>query len=109
MPWKGLNDMVQNAQTNNWIRGFQVSSREDRNMIISNLQYADDALIFFCEPDINQVRMVRVLNILFESIFGLHINLNKSYIYQVIEVSNLPSLSNILGGRNGELPTTYFG
>lgn len=99
--------MLQKAQTNNWFRGFKVSSREESNMTITHLQYADDTLIF-CEADLNQVGMLRVIFILFEAISGLHINWNKSFIYPLMKW-DLQRLSDILGGRIGYLPTTYLG
>ena len=105
---EGLNDMLKRAQTNNWIRGFKVNCRADSNMRISHLQYADDTLVF-CEADREQLKVLRVIFILFEATSGLRINWYKSFIYPVNEVMELQSLGDILGGNVGELPTVYLG
>nr|XP_009628447.1 uncharacterized protein LOC104118792 [Nicotiana tomentosiformis] len=100
--------MLKRAQTNNWIKGFNVNCRADSNMMISHLQYADDTLVFW-EADREQLKVLRVIFIHFEAISGLHINWHKSYIYPVNEVMELQSLADILGGNVGELPAVYLG
>lgn len=45
----------------------------------------------------------------FEAVFELSINLAKSELFRVGEVSNLEVLTSILGCRIGSLPTTYLG
>lgn len=89
-------------------RGFKVNCRADCNMRISHLQYADDTLVF-CESDREQLKVLRVIFILFEATSGLRINWYKSFIYQVNEVMELQSLADILGGNVGEMPTIYLG
>ncbi|XP_059284805.1 uncharacterized protein LOC132038094 isoform X2 [Lycium ferocissimum] len=108
MEFTGLNDMLKTAQTNRWIKGFNVSTMSGDNLEISHLQYADDTLIV-CDADIEQLKILRVIFILFEAISGLHINWNKSFLYPVNEVTNINMLAGILGGKVGELPTIYLG
>ncbi|WMV40485.1 hypothetical protein MTR67_033870 [Solanum verrucosum] len=43
------------------------------------------------------------------AVSGLHINWSKSFIYPVNTVVNIEDLANTLGGKVGELPTTYLG
>nr|XP_016435896.1 PREDICTED: uncharacterized protein LOC107762088 [Nicotiana tabacum] len=105
---EGLNDLVKVAQTNEWIRGFKVSSRANSNMRISHLQYADDTLVF-CEAESEHVKILRVIFILFEAFSGLHINWQKSFICPINEVPGIQNLANILGGTVGELPTVHLG
>ena len=105
---EGLNDMLKIAQEKSWLRGFRVSSRVGADLEITHLQYADDTLVF-CDANQNQLKILRVIFVLFEAISGLHINWNKSFLYPVNEVPDLPSLARILGGRTGVLPTTYLG
>jgi len=62
-----------------------------------------------CDANRNQLKILRVIFVLFEAISGLHINWNKSFLNPVNEVPDLPSLARILGGRKGDLPTTYLG
>ena len=52
---------------------------------------------------------MRVIFNIFEAVSGLHINCSKSFIYPVNIVINIEELTNILGGKVGELPTTYLG
>lgn len=84
---------------------------KDRNILglpISYLQYADDTLVF-CGAEIEQLKHLRVIFVLFEAISGLHINWGKSYVYPVNEVPNINELSNIKGGKVGGLPSIYLG
>ncbi|WMV58899.1 hypothetical protein MTR67_052284 [Solanum verrucosum] len=57
----------------------------------------------------SQLKYLRVILILFEAISGLHINWRKSFIFPVNEVPRISMLANILGGKIGDLPTTYLG
>lgn len=47
--------------------------------------------------------------VVFEGMSGLHINQRKNYLYPINEVTNMETLTNILGGEVGALPTTYLG
>ncbi|WMV12004.1 hypothetical protein MTR67_005389 [Solanum verrucosum] len=106
---EGLNDMLKIAQEKLWLRGFKVSSRVGADMEITHLQYADDTLVFY-DANRNQFKILRVIFVLFEAISGIHINWNNSFLYPVNEMKSLiPSLARILGGRTGDLPTTYLG
>ncbi|KAG5577611.1 hypothetical protein H5410_057745 [Solanum commersonii] len=68
----------------------------------------DDTLVF-CGAEKEQLKYLRVIFVLFEAVSGLHINWGKSFIYPVNEVPDINSLVDILGGKVGELPTTYLG
>ncbi|WMV44670.1 hypothetical protein MTR67_038055 [Solanum verrucosum] len=105
---EGLSDMLKSAQVNNRIRGFTVNEGNSLGVSISHLQYADDTLVF-CEAEKEQLKHLRVIFILFEAVSRLHINWEKSFIYPVNEVPEISTLTNILGGKIGELPTTYLG
>jgi len=63
----------------------------------------------FCGAEKEQLKHLRVIFILFEAISGLHINWGKSFVYPVNEGPDINSLASILGGKVGELPTTYLG
>lgn len=105
---EGLHDLLKTAQTNKWIRGFKVKSSTESELEISHLQYFDD-IVVFCDADSEQVTILRVIFILFEAASGLHINWIKSFIFPVNKVNQIQSLTDILGGKIGELPTTYLG
>ncbi|WMV40391.1 hypothetical protein MTR67_033776 [Solanum verrucosum] len=79
-----------------------------QGLAISHVQYDDDTLIF-CDVDSSQLKYLRVILILFEAISGLHINWGKSFIFPVNEVPRINMLANILGGKVGDLPSTYLG
>ncbi|KAG5608831.1 hypothetical protein H5410_020112 [Solanum commersonii] len=53
--------------------------------------------------------ILRVIFNIFKAVSGLHINWGKSYIYPVNTVPNIEDLAEKLGGKVGELPTTYLG
>lgn len=76
--------------------------------IYTHLQYVDDTLVI-CDAESEQLKHLRVIFVLFEAISGLHINWEKSFIYPVNEVPQISLLANILGGKIGELSTTYLG
>lgn len=73
----------------------------------NNIQYADATLIV-CDVEESQVKYLRAILILFEAIFGLHINRRKSRIFPVNEVPNIQILIDILGGAIGNLPNSYL-
>ncbi|WMV27178.1 hypothetical protein MTR67_020563 [Solanum verrucosum] len=51
----------------------------------------------------------KVNGTVFKAVSGLHINWNKSFIYPVNTIPNIEDLAYKLGGKVGELPTTYLG
>ena len=61
---EGLNDMLKISQEKSWLRGFRVSSRVGAGLEITHLQYADDTLVF-CDANKNQLKILRVIFILF--------------------------------------------
>lgn len=76
-----------------------------------HLQYADDRLIF-CGAEVEQLRYLRVILVLFEGISGMHINWSKSSLYPINEVHNMETLHIILDGQVGALnyiPWDAFG
>jgi len=105
---EGLNNMIKSAKVRGWLRGFEVSRPEVDNVEITHLQYADDTLIV-CDADEGQLKMLRVILVLFEGFSGLHINWRKSHLYPINEVHNMEALNVVLGGEIGALPTSYLG
>ncbi|KAF3654186.1 hypothetical protein FXO37_16616 [Capsicum annuum] len=86
--------------------GFNVGTRNTVN--VSHLLYADETLVF-CGANRSQVLYLNLTLLIFESLSGLHINMLKSVIFPVNEVSDLEELAGILGCNIGSLPTTYLG
>ena len=75
---------------------------------MTHLWCADDTLIL-CDAEEGQLKILRVIFVLFEGFSGLHINRRKSYMYPINEVQNIVYLNTILGGEIGVFPTTYLG
>ncbi|WMV11160.1 hypothetical protein MTR67_004545 [Solanum verrucosum] len=103
---KGMNNQINTAKRKGWIEEFQAG--ELSNLEITHLQYADDTLVF-CEVEAKQILILRVIFVIFEVVSGLHINWGKSFIYPINSVINIDVLASKLGGKVGELPTTYLG
>lgn len=97
--------MIQNAQENGFISGFQAVAG---GKLISHLQFADDTLVFL-DSDIEQVKNLRLLLLSFEQLTGLRINFTKSQIFGVGYFGDLSQFSSVLGCYSGTLPTTYLG
>ncbi|WMV34044.1 hypothetical protein MTR67_027429 [Solanum verrucosum] len=105
---EGLNSIVKTTNMNGWLRGFNVAKEGRDNLEVIYLQYADDTLIF-CDADEEQIKILRVILVLFEGMSGLHINWGKSFLYPINEVTTMQSLNAILGGEIGSLPAMYLG
>lgn len=73
----------------------------------SHLLYANDTLIF-CGANVDQLKYVSVILVLFECVSGLHIIWRKSSLYPTNEVNDLVFLASILG-EVGSLPCVYLG
>jgi hypothetical protein len=88
--------------------GFSVGSRNNEELLVSHLLFADDTLIF-CEANSEQLRHLRCIFLCFEAVSGLKINLAKSEIVLVGEVGDVEGLACILGCRVSSLPMKYLG
>uniref|UniRef100_A0A7N2KQL6 Reverse transcriptase zinc-binding domain-containing protein n=1 Tax=Quercus lobata TaxID=97700 RepID=A0A7N2KQL6_QUELO len=75
---------------------------------VSHLLFADDTLIF-CDADLDQILILRMILIWFEAVSGLKINLGKSELVPVGVVHNFDLLLNVLGYKQGSLPMKYLG
>jgi len=100
--------MLAKAKQMQWIEGFRVGNNEDNSISVTHLLYADDTLTF-CGTEKSQVQYLNLTLLLFEAISGLHINMQKSKIYQVNEVPNLEELAGIMGCSIDTFPTKYLG
>lgn len=80
--------MNNSASLNGWIMGFKVTDRENCNLKISNLLYADDSLIFVKTKPEEMLHLKLILTT-FEVVASFHVKWGKSYLYQVNEVPNI--------------------
>lgn len=87
---------------------FEGFSPGEGDVLVSHLQFADNTIIF-CDNSQRQIRMLRCVLRCFEVVLGIHLNLGKSSLVAVGEVTNLDQLAADLGCRIGSLPTTCLG
>ena len=85
-----------------------VGSSQNHPVLISHLRFADDTLIF-CDTNPIKLEHLRSVFLWFEVVSGLKINLGKSEMVPVGEVSNLEDLAHILGCKVASLPMKYLG
>jgi exonuclease III len=105
---EALSRMLDRAVQSGLFKGFSVGSSDRSQIEISHLLFADDTLIF-CDADPHQLTSLRFVFTWFEAVSGLKINLGKSELVPVGEVSNMGLLVDILGCNLGSFPMKYLG
>jgi hypothetical protein len=97
--------MLSRAMEGGFLSGFRVDNLNNTPLEISHLLFADDTLIM-CDADMDQIHN---LDLCFEAISGLKVNLQKSELLAVGEVPYIEGLANILGCNISSLPLHYLG
>ena len=105
---EALGRMLDKAIHEGHMLGFSVGNLEGRSMVVSHLLFADDTLIF-CEADLDQILILRMILIRFEAMSGLKINLGKSEFVPVGVVHNIDLFLVVLGCKQGSFPMKYLG
>ena len=105
---EALGRMLDKAVHEGHMLGFSVGNLGGRSLAVSHLLFADDTLIF-CEANLEQILILRMILIWFEAVSGLKINLSKSELVLVGVVHNIDLLLNVLGCKQGTLPMRYLG
>ena len=90
------------------LSGFRVGDLEGRSLVVSHLLFADNTLLF-CDADLDQNLILRMVLIWFEATSGLKINLGKSKLVPVGAVHNIELLVNVLSCKQGTLAIKYLG
>ena len=100
--------MIKASVEHGLFSGFVVGDRGREQVHISHLLFVDDTLLF---TGASRVQMQTINNLLtcFELVSGLKVNLAKSILVPVGEVSDISVLAEILGCEIGVLPITYLG
>ena len=75
---------------------------------ISHLLFADNTILF-CDASREKLLSIRLALTCFQAFTGLKVNVGKSEIVPIGEVSNIQTLTNILQCRVGSLPMIYLG
>jgi hypothetical protein len=88
--------------------GFTMGAMGSEQVHILHLLFADDMLVF-SGASLDQVQAIDDLLICFELVSGLKVNLAKSTLVPVGEVSNVEALAEVLGCEVGSLPIKYLG
>ncbi|CAJ2630732.1 unnamed protein product [Trifolium pratense] len=92
---------------NNLFKGYSIG--EEGSMTVSHLQFADDTLLLGVKSWAN-VRALRAVLVLFETMSGLKVNFNKSMLVGVnIPDSWLGEAASALCCRVGKIPFLYLG
>ncbi len=105
---EALNKLLMRAEEGHFLRGFEVQGRNNNPLMISNLLFVDDTLIF-CDADINQIGYLKCTLLCFEAVSGLRVNLGKSEMVPIGNVPNIQELAAMLECRISALPMNYLG
>ena len=85
-----------------------MSAINSTSIRISHLLFTNDTILF-CDASREQMISIRLVLTCFQAFTGLKVNVGKSEIVPIGEVSNIQTLANILQCRVGSLPMIYFG
>ena len=75
---------------------------------ISHLLFTEYTILFY-DASREQLLFIRLTLTCFQAFTGLKVNVRKSEIFPIEEVSNIQTLANILQCRVGSLPMIYLG
>ncbi|GAU25874.1 hypothetical protein TSUD_164150 [Trifolium subterraneum] len=104
---EGLHVLMEAMETHNLFYGYMVD--KGTPISVSHLQFADDTLLMGTKSWVN-VRALRAVLVLFETMSGLKVNFNKSMLVGVnIPDSWLGEAASALGCRVGNIPFLYLG
>ena len=93
---EALNRLLDGAVLAGHISGLTVGTRSNIPLMVTHLLFADNTLIF-CDASASQVEYLREILASFEAVSRLHINLAKSELVPVGEVTNMGELVALLG------------
>ena len=100
--------MLDKAVHEGRLSGFNAGASTGRSLMVSHLFFADDTLIF-CDANIDQMLILRMVLIWFEAVSGLKVILGKPELVAVGAVHNMDLLVAVLGCKQGSLPMKYLG
>ena len=103
-----LSRIMKKTEEGGLIRGFHVGHVNSTGTCISHILFADDTILF-CDASREQMISIRLVLTRFQAFIGLKMNVRKSEIVLIGEVSNIQTLANILQCRVGQSAYDLFG
>jgi hypothetical protein len=104
---EGLHVLMEAVVDQNMFTGYRVGEQDP--VAVSHLRFADDTLLLGAKSWAN-VRALRAVLVLFETMSGLKVNFNKSMLVGVnISDSWLSEAASVLHCRVGKIPFLYLG
>ena len=103
-----LSRILKKTEEGGLIQGFHVGPNNHTGIRISHLLFVDDTILF-CDASREQIFSIRLVLTCFQVFTGLKVNVGKSEIVPIGEVSNIQSLANILQCKVGSLIMIYLG
>ena len=106
-----LSRILKKTKEGGLLQGFHVGTVNTTGIRISHLLFADDTILFY---DAFREKLLSIMLALtcFQAFIGLRVNVEKSEIVPIGEVSNIQTLANILQCRVGSLdlyPLDFLG
>ena len=99
-----LSRLVNKVVEGNLLSGCKIGGvREEEELEVSHLLYADDTLLF-CKDNPDQLACLSWILMWFEALSGLKINLRKIEIFPIGGRENIEVLTAELGCKAGSLP-----
>ena len=105
---EALSRMKDRAIEGGFFTGFSMGGLDGNSILVSNLLFAYDTLIFYDVVPSQLLHLRFVIN-WFEATSSLRINLGKSKLVPIGNVSSIGDLANILGCKTASLPMKYLG
>ena len=93
-----LSRILKKIEEGGFIQGFHVSPINSTSIRISHLLFADDTILF-CDASREQILSIRLVLTCFQAFTRLKVNVGKSEIVPIGEVSNIQTLANIFQCR----------
>ncbi|GAU41584.1 hypothetical protein TSUD_271930 [Trifolium subterraneum] len=104
---EGLNVMIKAMVWESIFTPYVIGARNE--VTVSHLQFADDTLLVGVKSWAN-VRALKAMLLLFESISGLKVNFHESMLFGInISESWLHEAASVMRCKHGRLPFTYLG
>lgn len=104
-----LNLVICKATSKELWTGINIGDNGDNGVCITHLQYADDTIVF-CPQNMDYLRNIKKVLILFHLASGLQVNFHKSSLFGInIEESWLKSAAQSLHCKIGKFPFLYLG